>query len=94
MGEGYARAEVRAGEEDGSRPAQGGPEAVEGATVTAASAYLGPVLCMCCGGVIRAARPGYEGMAPSHGLGRCCWAAYRAASGMAPKPYPVESEAR
>lgn len=83
MGEGYARAEVRAGEEDGSRPAQGGPEAVEGATVTA-----------CCGGVIRAARPGYEGMAPSHGLGRCCWAAYRAASGMAPKPYPVESEAR
>lgn len=35
MGEGYARAEVRAGEEDGSRPAQGGPEE-EGAMIKSA----------------------------------------------------------
>lgn len=54
------------------------------------SAYPGPVLCMCCGGVIQAAQPGREGLPPSHGLGRCCWSAYRAASGLPDAPFPTQ----
>lgn len=55
------------------------------------SSYPGPVLCMCCGRVMQAARPGAEALPPSHGLGRCCWASYRAESGLREAPYPVEA---
>jgi hypothetical protein len=41
------------------------------------------VVCMCCGATLS---PGSE--PASHGLGPCCWAAYRAENGLRPRPYP------
>lgn len=60
------------------------------------SATTGPVEChgvsrtQGCGRVIQAAEPGHEGEPVSHGLGPCCWDAYRAAAGLPPRPYPGE----
>jgi len=42
-------------------------------------------ICMVCHAVLVQGAPGPV----SHGLGPCCWDAYRAANGFAPKPYPV-----
>jgi hypothetical protein len=52
--------------------------------------YLGPTLCCRCRGVIRPAAPGHEQDPVSHGIGRCCWAAYRAELGLPARPTPAQ----
>jgi len=50
--------------------------------------YQGATLCIQCKGLIRPAQPGHESEPASHGLGPCCWAAYRAGLGLPAKPFP------
>ena len=61
------------------------------------SATTGPVVCQGvsqtqpCGRLIQAAQPGHEHEPASHGIGSCCWHAYRAAAGLPERPYPGET---
>lgn len=63
-----------------------------------ASATTGPVVCagvsqaQPCGRVIQAAELGHEHEPVSHGIGPCCWDAFRAVAGLPARPYPVEIE--
>jgi len=53
--------------------------------------YAGTTRCLLCHAVLQAAQPGHEADPVSHGLGRCCWDAYRAGMGLGPKPFPQEA---
>ena len=43
-------------------------------------------VCMVCKAVLE---PGDPGAPISHGIGPCCWDAYRAAHGLKARPYPA-----
>ena len=51
-------------------------------------------ICCECRGVIAVGDPGFPGDGDTHGIGPCCWDSFRAANGLAARPYPAEEVLR